>query len=265
VYGSGKTDLLAAVEKRVRTQVEWVGINIERLYWAGEFRLPLTVRDAIDAKIKATQFAQQRAKEVAAAKAEADKAIEEARGVAESTLLQAKAEAAAIRIKGDALRENPRLVELSAIESGTAPCRSLSARARCRSYDEVTEVRPPPPSCRARAASASGLIQGSSIQIGQAPRPTCRVWTIRMGHGSCWRCNSASELRMSSKAPAALGLALWPCSQALACTLWETSVAREVRVAVLGPDVWLNIGFTVLPFLAIAAVVLGIRGDEDLK
>ncbi|MEP7243639.1 MAG: hypothetical protein ABI885_08120 [Gammaproteobacteria bacterium] len=72
--------------------------------------------NAIDAAIKATQFAQQRANEVAAAKAEADKAIEEARGVAESTLLKAKAEAQAIRVKGDALRENPRLVELSAIE-----------------------------------------------------------------------------------------------------------------------------------------------------
>ena len=123
VYGSGKTELLEAVEKRVRAQVEPLGINIERLYWAGEFRLPPTVTNAIDAKIKATQFAQQRANEVAAAKAEADKAIEEARGVAESTLLKAKAEAEAIRIKGDALRENPRLVELSAIEkwNGTMP------------------------------------------------------------------------------------------------------------------------------------------------
>jgi regulator of protease activity HflC (stomatin/prohibitin superfamily) len=123
VYGAGKAELLAAVEKRVRAQVEPLGINLERLYWAGEFRLPATVTNAIDAKIKATQFAQQRANEVAAAKAEADKAIEEARGVAESTLLKAKAEAEAIRIKGDALRENPRLVELSAIEkwNGTMP------------------------------------------------------------------------------------------------------------------------------------------------
>lgn len=123
VYGAGKADLLAAVEKRVRGQVEPLGIKIERLYWAGDFRLPPTVTAAIDAKIKATQFAQQRANEVAAAKAEADKAVEEARGVADSTLLKAKAEAEAIRIKGEALRENPRLIELSAIEkwNGTLP------------------------------------------------------------------------------------------------------------------------------------------------
>jgi regulator of protease activity HflC (stomatin/prohibitin superfamily) len=116
VYGSGKVDLLEAVEKRIRDQMEPLGINLERLYWAGELRLPPTMTTAIDARIEATQFAQQRAHEVAAAKAEADKAIEEARGVAESTLLKAKAEAEAIRIKGYALRENPRLVELSAIE-----------------------------------------------------------------------------------------------------------------------------------------------------
>jgi len=116
VYGAGKAELLKEVEQRVKQQVEPLGIKIERLYWAGDFRLPPTVTAAIDAKIKATQFAQQRANEVAAAKAEADKAVEEARGVADSTLLKAKAEAEAIKIKGDALRENPRLIELSAIE-----------------------------------------------------------------------------------------------------------------------------------------------------
>lgn len=116
VYGAGKAELLAEVEDRVRKQVEPLGIRVERLYWAGDFRLPATVVAAIDAKVKATQFAQQRENEVAAAKAEADKAVEEARGVADSTLLKAKAEAESIRIKGDALRENPRLVELSAIE-----------------------------------------------------------------------------------------------------------------------------------------------------
>lgn len=116
VYGAGKADLLAAVEKRVRAQVDPIGIKVERLYWAGDFRLPQAVTQAIDAKIKATQFAQQRANEVAAAKAEADKMIASARGEAESKLAVAKAEAEAIRIKGEALRENPRLVELSAIE-----------------------------------------------------------------------------------------------------------------------------------------------------
>lgn len=123
VYGSGKADLLADVEKRVRAQVEPIGIKVERLYWAGDFRLPPAVTASIDAKIKATQFAQQRANEVAAAKAEADKEIETARGVAESTIIKARADADAIKLKGDALRENPRLIDLSAIEkwNGSLP------------------------------------------------------------------------------------------------------------------------------------------------
>jgi len=105
VYGSGKAELIADVEKRVREQVDPVGIKLERLYWAGDFRLPETVTDSINAKIKATQMAQQRQNEVAQAEAEAAK-----------TIAQAKGEAESIRIRGEALRENPRLVELTAIE-----------------------------------------------------------------------------------------------------------------------------------------------------
>lgn len=116
VYGAGKAELLAEVENRLRAQVEPLGINVERLYWAGDFRLPPTVTASINAKIEATQKAQQRENEVAQAKAEADKAVEEARGIADSTLLRARAEAEAISIKGKAISENPRIVELSAIE-----------------------------------------------------------------------------------------------------------------------------------------------------
>jgi regulator of protease activity HflC (stomatin/prohibitin superfamily) len=116
VYGVGKAELLAEVEKTVREQVAPFGIQVERLYWAGEFRLPQTVVASINAKIEATQKAQQRENEVAQAKAEADKLVETARGEADSRLINAKAEAESIRIKGEALAENPKLVELSAIE-----------------------------------------------------------------------------------------------------------------------------------------------------
>lgn len=116
VYGSGKAELISAVEKSVREQVAPIGINVERIYWAGELRLPESVTKSINSKIQATQFAQQRENEVAAARAEADKAVEQARGEAESTLIRAEAEAKAIKIKGDALSQNPRLVEFAAVE-----------------------------------------------------------------------------------------------------------------------------------------------------
>ena len=127
VYGRGKTELMDSVEKMVRDQVSPFGINIEKIYWIGEIRLPESVIQALNAKIGATQKAAQRENEVAQSRAEADKKIEEARGEAESRLAVAKAEAEAIRIKGEALRENPRLVELSAIEkwNGVLPQYSM--------------------------------------------------------------------------------------------------------------------------------------------
>lgn len=116
LYGNGKTELMTAAEATVRKQVEAIGINVERLYWVGSIKLPPTVVAALNAKIEATQKAQQRENEVAQAKAEADKAVEEARGVADSTLLKAKAEAEAIRIRGEALKQNQQLVDLTLAE-----------------------------------------------------------------------------------------------------------------------------------------------------
>lgn len=116
VYGDGKTELIEQVQHDVVAQVQDIGILIEKIYWIGEIRLPPSVKDSLNKKIEATQKAQQRENEVAQAKAEADKAIEEARGVAESKTIVAKAEAEAIRIKGDALRQNQELVQLTIAE-----------------------------------------------------------------------------------------------------------------------------------------------------
>lgn len=114
VYGRGKADLIANVEKRVRDQVEPIGINIERVYWIGNLRLPDTVTAALDAKLAATQMAEQRRNEVAQATAEADKLIEDARGRAESTLRIARAQADANRLLAASL--TPDLVRYQAIE-----------------------------------------------------------------------------------------------------------------------------------------------------
>ena len=116
VYGDGKTDLIVQVQEDVIAQVKDIGIIIEKMYWIGEIRLPQTVKAALNAKIEATQKAQQRENEVAQAKAEADKAVEEARGIADSKILVAKAEAEAIRIRGEALKQNQQLVDLTIAE-----------------------------------------------------------------------------------------------------------------------------------------------------
>lgn len=138
VYGEGKAELIGQVEQRVRDQVAPIGIKVERVYWSAQPRLPKEVVDAINAKIAATQMAQRRENEIQQAKAEAQKVIEEANGKSQATLINAKAEADAIRLKADALRQNQDLVQLTLAEKwngqlptvtgGTTPLIDLRAK-----------------------------------------------------------------------------------------------------------------------------------------
>ncbi|WNL46046.1 prohibitin family protein [Dyella sp. BiH032] len=116
VYGKGKARLIEAVQQDVAAEVAPVGIVVEKIYWVGELRLPDNVVQSINAKIQATQMAEQRQNEVAQAQAEAQKLEAEAQGKAQAAITIAEAEAKAIALKGDALRQNPNVVQMSAIE-----------------------------------------------------------------------------------------------------------------------------------------------------
>ena len=116
VYGSGKEALLRDVETEVRKKFSPLGIEVASLYWVGDLYMPKEVTESINAKIRATQMAEQRQNEVAQAKAEAEKARETASGEADAKLTLARAEAEAIRIRGDALRQNQELVSLTVAE-----------------------------------------------------------------------------------------------------------------------------------------------------
>jgi regulator of protease activity HflC (stomatin/prohibitin superfamily) len=126
IYGTGKAELMDEVERKVRNQVADIGIIVEKVYWIGKLWLPPSVNESINMKLEANQKAQQRRNEVAEAAAAADKKIEAARGDAESIRLVAEAEANAMNIKGAAIRANPEIVTLSAIEkwNGTLPVRT---------------------------------------------------------------------------------------------------------------------------------------------
>lgn len=116
VYGEGKAELIKAAEARVRAEIAPFGITLDHLSWVGNVRLPETVTAAIDAKISASQFAITRQNEIETAKAEAQKAIAVAEGEANARLLVAEAEAKAIHLKGEAVKNNPGVAELNAIE-----------------------------------------------------------------------------------------------------------------------------------------------------
>ena len=90
----GKTKLLDDVTKEIQSKIAPVGIRIVKLSWMTDLQYPQQVRDSINAKIEATQRSHLRENEVA----------------------QSKAEAEAIAIKAKALRDNPGILQLNAID-----------------------------------------------------------------------------------------------------------------------------------------------------
>jgi regulator of protease activity HflC (stomatin/prohibitin superfamily) len=127
VYGQGKAELLSNVETSVKKEVESIGIVVERISWLGPLHLPESVMENINKKINAVQQAMTRENEIQKTKAEAQMAIEEARGKAESELAVARASAEAVRIQGEA--------EASAIE---AKSKALNASPQLIQYTIAT-------------------------------------------------------------------------------------------------------------------------------
>lgn len=106
VYGMGKEDLMNRVTARVKSQVEEIGIKVEKIYWIGAMRLPETITQAINNKIEATQKAQQRENELQTAKAQAEIEREKARGEADAKLIAAEAEAKANKLVSQSVDSN---------------------------------------------------------------------------------------------------------------------------------------------------------------
>jgi|WetSurMetagenome_2_1015567.scaffolds.fasta_scaffold381734_1 regulator of protease activity HflC (stomatin/prohibitin superfamily) len=104
IYGPRKAELIRQAEADVRAYMSPAGLTVERLYWAGNIRLPDAVLAQINAKIANEQAALAAQAKVAQAQAEADQQIALARGEAES-----------IKIRGEALHQNPEVARLQAI------------------------------------------------------------------------------------------------------------------------------------------------------
>ena len=104
IYGPRKAELIHQAEGDVRNYMAPFGLAVERLYWGGNVRLPDTVLAQINMKIANEQAALAAQAKVAQATAEANQQIALARGEAES-----------IKIRGEALRQNPEVARLQAI------------------------------------------------------------------------------------------------------------------------------------------------------
>lgn len=95
IYGIGKEELMQRTLSRVQKELGPVGVNVENLFWIGAMRLPPQITAAINAKIEATQKAQQRENELQTATAQAQIEREKARGEADALKIAAEGQAAA--------------------------------------------------------------------------------------------------------------------------------------------------------------------------
>ena len=105
VYGDHKAELIATTLRQVQAFFAPVGLQIEQLYWAGNIVVPQQVLEQINAKIANEQAALAAQANVATAKANSDARIAKAQGDAE-----------AIQVEAQAIRTNPEIVKLRAVE-----------------------------------------------------------------------------------------------------------------------------------------------------
>jgi regulator of protease activity HflC (stomatin/prohibitin superfamily) len=115
IMGAQKETLMTAVQTRAIAEASVVGITVEKVFFLGRFKLPDTVRAALDEKVKATQKAMQIENEVRQTRAEAEKQIVQAEANARARLTEAKAEAEANRMLASSV--TPELVKLKEIEA----------------------------------------------------------------------------------------------------------------------------------------------------
>jgi regulator of protease activity HflC (stomatin/prohibitin superfamily) len=114
VYGEGKSDMIASVEKSVKEALAPNGIIVEKVYLVGSIRLPENVVGALNSKIEATQRAQQRENELREAEAQAKKEVAQAEGKAKSMVAIAEAESKANSLKQRSLTAE--LIQYEAIQ-----------------------------------------------------------------------------------------------------------------------------------------------------
>jgi regulator of protease activity HflC (stomatin/prohibitin superfamily) len=91
-----------------------IGIEVSRLYLIGRFHFPQNVIAALNAKIEASQRAQQRENELREAEAEAKKQIAKAEGQARCGIVQAESESEANNLLSQSITQE--LIQWQAVQ-----------------------------------------------------------------------------------------------------------------------------------------------------
>lgn len=111
LMGAGRQAVIQRAFQKVRAKWAAEGVEISQMEWVGTIRYPASVTEAIQARTQTEQRTLAAQQKAAEAKANAEAAIETARGVAEST-----------RLRGEALRANPEIIDQIYAERSQGLC-----------------------------------------------------------------------------------------------------------------------------------------------
>lgn len=114
IYGEGKVAFMEEVDSLAKIEAIERGITIDDIFLIGNIVVPKSITNALNAKIQATQLAQQKENELRQTKADAEKTIVQAEGTAQAILKTAQAQATANRLLNASLTQT--LVEYKKIE-----------------------------------------------------------------------------------------------------------------------------------------------------
>ena len=113
LYGLGKNSMKEYITEQLKTKLNPIGIELDYFALTSDVKLPHEIRDAIDAKVRATQDAIKKETEVQAAKAEAEKMVASAEGKARSQKALADANAYTIITEAEAQKKANELLSSS--------------------------------------------------------------------------------------------------------------------------------------------------------
>lgn len=111
LMGAGRQLVIQRAFQRVRNKWAAEGVEISQMEWVGTIRYPPSVTAAVEARTQTEQRTLAAQQKAAEARANAEAAIETARGIAEST-----------RLRGEALRANPEIIEQIYAERSQGLC-----------------------------------------------------------------------------------------------------------------------------------------------
>jgi regulator of protease activity HflC (stomatin/prohibitin superfamily) len=109
INGQKRPEFTERVERELSGILDKSGITLNDFAFVGEFGIPDTLKEAINAKITATQKAQQRENELRETTAQVQKDVERSRGLALSKSIEAEGQAKANRTLAQSI--TPELVE----------------------------------------------------------------------------------------------------------------------------------------------------------